>query len=307
MMDRVTNQDLPMPVWAGVRTLFRLPWTTDLTDAQIAFVGIPFDIATTGRPGARFGPTAIRAVSSMIAELAHYPSGFSLQHDVKAVDTGDLEIDVHHPLTVKDAITRRIAAILDAGVFPISMGGDHYVTYPILRAIAAEYGPVSLVHFDAHTDTWEPTSDIDINHGSMFTHAIREGLIDPTRSIQVGIRTHNADTRGIKILDARWVRRHGTAAVVDEILQTIGDTRSYLTFDIDCLDPSFAPGTGTPVSGGLTSGEAIDIVSGIAHANFVGMDLVEVAPIYDSAESTALAGATLIHEFVAAHFGRHPE
>ena len=302
MVDAMEPQ-LPMPVWAGVRTLFRLPWTTDVTGAQIAFLGIPFDVATTGRPGARFGPTAIRSVSSMIAELAHFPSGFSIHDDVRAVDTGDLELDVHHSATVKQAITDRITTTLDAGAFPISMGGDHYVTYPILRAIVAKYGPVSLVHFDAHTDTWEPTSDDDINHGSMFTHALREGLIDPARSIQVGIRTHNADTRGIKILDARWVRQHGTGAVIEAILERIGENPSYLTFDIVCLDPAFAPGTGTPVSGGLTSGEAIDIVSGIGHANFVGMDLVEVAPIYDSAESTALAGATLIHEFVAAHFG----
>lgn len=295
---------LPMPVWAGVRTLFRLPWNTDPTGAQIAFLGIPFDVATTGRPGARFGPTAIRSVSSMIAELAHYPTGFQIQSDVVAVDTGDLAVDIHNPMTVRGAITTRIAEILAAGAFPVTMGGDHWVTYPVLRAVAAEHGPVALVHFDAHTDTWEPTSDDDINHGSMFTHAIREGLIDPARSIQIGIRTHNADTRGIRILDAPWVRDNGTAAVIDAILEHIGDAKAYLTFDIDCLDPAFAPGTGTPVSGGLTTAEAIDIVGGIGHAGFVGMDLVEVAPAYDSAEITALAGATLIHEFVAAHFGR---
>ena len=297
---------LQLQVWGGVRTLFRLPWTTDTTGADIAFVGIPFDIATTGRPGARFGPTGIRSVSSMIAELAHYPSGFDIQRDVTAVDTGDMIVDVHNPMTVRAAITERIAEIISTGTFPVTIGGDHWVTYPVLRAVAAEHGPVSLVHFDAHTDTWEPTSDDDINHGSMFTHAIREGLIDPTTSIQVGIRTHNANTRGVQILDAQWVRKHGTAVVVEAILERIGHTKAYLTFDIDCLDPAFAPGTGTPVSGGLTTGQAIDIVNGIAHANFVGMDLVEVAPIYDSAEMTALAGATLIHEFVAAHFGSRP-
>ncbi len=295
---------LPLQVWGGVRTLFRLPWTTDTTGADIAFVGIPFDIATTGRPGARFGPTAMRSVSSMIAELAHYPSGFQIQSDVTAVDTGDMIVDIHNPMTVREAITTHLAGIIATGAFPITMGGDHWVTYPVLRAVAAEHGPVALVHFDAHTDTWEPTSDDDINHGSMFTHAIREGLIDPARSIQIGIRTQNADTRGVRILDAQWVRTNGTAAVVEAILERIGDTRAYLTFDIDCLDPAFAPGTGTPVSGGLTTGQAIDIVSGIGRANFVGMDLVEVAPIYDTAETTALAGATLIHEFVAAHFGR---
>jgi len=296
--------NLAMPVWAGVRTLFRLPWTTEVAGAQIAFVGIPYDVATTGRPGARFGPTAIRSVSSMIAELAHYPTGFKIQSDVIAVDTGDLEIDIHNPLTVPGTITARIAATLEAGAFPIVMGGDHFVTFPVLRAIAAEHGPVALVHFDAHTDTWEPTSADDINHGTMFVHAIREGLIDVDRSIQIGIRTHNPDTRGIKILDARWVREHGTAAVAAAVLEQVGDAKSYLTFDIDCLDPAFAPGTGTPVAGGLASREAIDIVAAIGHANFVGMDLVEVAPIYDNAEATALAGATLIHEFVAAHFGR---
>jgi agmatinase len=295
------TQDEPLtPTYAGFRTMFRLPAVLDpagWAEADIAVVGIPFDIATTNRPGARFGPAAVREMSLMVAQGEHYPSGVWLDA-LSAVDTGDVILDLHNPLTVRDAITAHLRRIVGAGCRPLTLGGDHYVTYPVLRAIAEKHGPVALVHFDAHTDTWEPTSDDDLNHGSMFVHALREGLIDRDRSIQVGIRTFNPDTRGVRILDAPWVRANGTAATIAAVREHVGAGPAYLTFDIDALDPSSAPGTGTPVAGGLGTGEAIDIVGALDGIDWVGADVVEVAPVYDSAGVTALAAAQIAAEWM---------
>jgi agmatinase len=291
----------PPVTFAGFRTMWRFPAAPSpatWAGVRVAVVGIPFDTATTYRPGARFGPAAVREASLQISASEHYPTGIDLG-DMSAVDTGDIELNLHQPMGVTDQITNRIRDVLAAGCLPLSIGGDHYVTYPILRAINELHGPIAIVHFDAHTDTWEFGSEGEINHGSMFTYALREGLIDAERSIQVGIRTFNPNTRGLKILDAPWVRANGTDATVAAIREQVGDGPAYFTFDIDCLDPSFAPGTGTPVPGGLTTGNAIDIISGLGGINWVGADVVEVAPAYDSGEVTALAGATIAGEWLA--------
>ena len=274
------------------------PAPTAWAGQRVAVVGIPFDIATTYRPGARFGPAAVREASLQMSAGEHYPSGIDLGA-MAAVDTGDVQLNQHQPMGVTDQITDRIREVLAAGCLPLSIGGDHYVTYPILRAIHEQHGPVAIVHFDAHTDTWDFGSPGEINHGSMFTSALNDGLIDAERSIQVGIRTFNPNTRGLRILDAAWVRARGTDATADEILAQVGDGPAYFTFDIDCLDPSFAPGTGTPVPGGLSSGEAIDIVSRLGSIDWVGADVVEVAPSYDSGEVTALAAASIAGEWLA--------
>jgi agmatinase len=177
----------------------------------------------------------------------------------------------------------------------LTMGGDHFVSLPLLRAHAKKHGPLSLVHFDAHSDTWR---DENYNHGTMFFHAIEEGLIDPKRSIHVGLRTYNPEDHGFTILEVPWVHEHGVAATIAEIERVTGGHKAYLTFDIDCLDPSYAPGTGTPVVGGLSTHQATAIMHGLGNMNFVAMDLVEVAPIYDIGEITALAGATLMLDFL---------
>lgn len=287
--------------FAGFRTMWRFPAAPSPADwigKRVAVVGIPFDIATTYRPGARFGPAAVREASLQASASEHYPSGIDLGA-MAAVDTGDVVLNLHQQAGVTDQITDRIREVLAAGCLPLSIGGDHYVTYPILRAIHERHGPVAIVHFDAHTDTWEFGSPGEINHGSMFTAALDDGLIDADRSVQVGIRTFNPNTRGLRILDAPWVRAHGADATAAEILTHVGRGPAYFTFDIDCLDPSFAPGTGTPVPGGLTSGQAIDIIGRLGTIDWVGADVVEVAPPYDSSEVTALAGATIAGEWLA--------
>ena len=171
------------------------------------------------------------------------------------------------------------------------------MTYPVLRALAARHGPLSLVHFDAHSDTWSEDQQ-RLDHGTMFYHAVKEGLVDDNRSVQIGLRTTNDETLGFHILDARRVHRDGPEFVAAEARRIVGGNRVYLTFDIDCLDPSCAPGTGTPVCGGLSTHQALEIVRGLAGIDVIGMDVVEVAPAYDVGEITALAGATLAAEFL---------
>ena len=187
--------------------------------------------------------------------------------------------------------------LLASGARMLTMGGDHFITYPLLKAHHAKYGALSLVHFDAHSDTWRDDGP-RVDHGTMFFHAAREGLVEPSRSVQIGLRTGNKECHGFNILNADWVHEHGPEAVIERVREVVGDRHAYLTFDIDCLDPCYAPGTGTPVCGGLSSWQARRIVRGLHPIDFVGMDLVEVAPAYDVGEITALAGATLMLDFI---------
>ncbi|HZF78520.1 MAG TPA: agmatinase, partial [Rubrivivax sp.] len=189
--------------------------------------------------------------------------------------------------------------IIASGATMLSLGGDHFVTYPLLRAHVERYGqPLSLIHFDAHCDTWADDEPDSLNHGTMFYKAIREGLVDPRRSVQIGIRTWNDDFMGMNIMGADFVHSQGTQAVADRVLEIVGNQPAYLTFDIDCLDPAFAPGTGTPVPGGLSSAQALDILRRLVPANVIGMDVVEVAPAYDHAEITALSAAHIATEML---------
>ena len=179
----------------------------------------------------------------------------------------------------------------------ISLGGDHFITYPLLKAHHQVHGPMALVHFDAHVDTW-PDDGERLDHGSMFLRAKNEGIIDVEHSVQIGIRSFSESDHGFTVLDAPAVHRDGTTQVIERIHDVVGSAPAYLTFDIDCLDPAFAPGTGTPVAGGLTTAQALAIIRGIGDLNYVGMDLVEVAPAYDHAEVTAIAAATIVHDFI---------
>jgi agmatinase len=281
--------------YAGALSFLRRKYSRDLTGIDIAVTGVPLDLATTFRPGARFGPQAVRAGSVQLTELKSFPFGFDPFDHLAVVDYGDCYFDHGHPMKIPEIITTHISEILNAGAKSLVLGGDHFLTLPVLRAHAAAFGPLSLVHFDAHSDTW-PDDGEEINHGSMFTRAVREGLVDPARSVQIGLRTWNDDDWGFTILDAPWVHENGPAAVVEKTLALVGDSRAYLTFDIDCLDPAFAPGTGTPVAGGLSSHQALSIIRGLGTIDWVGMDVVEVAPAYDSAEITAIAAAPIAYD-----------
>ncbi|WP_020396232.1 agmatinase [Thiolinea disciformis] len=283
--------------YGGILSYLRAIYTRDLSNVQVAVSGIPYDGAVTNRSGARMGPRAIRAASTQLAELHSFPFGFNLFDHLRLVDYGDCMLDPHHPETLIESIENHITAMLDKGVHPVTLGGDHFVTYPILRAIAKKHGPVCLLHFDAHCDTWEDDGN-GLNHGTMFLRAKREGLIDVDHSIQVGIRTYNDSDHGFMILTAPWVHRHGVEQTLQQIYQRIGNRPVYVTFDIDCVDPAFAPGTGTPVVGGLSSAQALELMRGLGPLNSVGMDLVEVAQVYDVSEITAILGATLVHDYL---------
>jgi agmatinase len=266
--------------------------------------GIPFDIGTTNRSGARFGPAAIRAASRMLVDGAH-PQFWNEPAAMDVADIGDFTTalgDIPASFALIEAQARQIEHL-------VALGGDHGVTLPLLRALgtgtAHRHGPPALVHFDAHVDTWPDTFGQPLGHGSVFYRAIEEGLVQPRRMIQIGIRSamtrevHDWTVgRGVTIIGALDVHEAGPAAVAARIRDTVGDAPVYLSFDIDVLDPAFAPGTGTPEVGGLATWQVQAILRRLGSLRFLGMDVVEVAPAYDVAEITALAGATVAWEYL---------
>ncbi|HEU0222365.1 MAG TPA: agmatinase [Paracoccaceae bacterium] len=280
------------PMYSGALSFCRRRYARDLAGAEVAIMGVPFDTSVTNRPGTRLGPRGIRAASVNLGWSRAWPSPFDPFERLSVVDWGDVWFDSSRPEAVPAAIEAAIGAVIGAGVKALLLGGDHFTTYPSLKAHARRHGPLALIHFDAHSDTW-PGSAGDINHGTMFWHAVREGLIEPARSIQVGIRTTNDDPMGILVRDAMAVQEAPLSATIAAIRERVGRAPCYLTFDIDCLDPSCAPGTGTPVVGGLSTHQALTILRGLAGLDIRGADVVEVSPPYDVAEITALAGATL--------------
>jgi agmatinase len=294
----------PEPTYAGVLSFSRRKYTKDLTGVDLVVSGVPLDTATTNRPGARFGPRAIRAASCITTWAQPYGLTFDPFDRLAVIDYGDCFLEFGRPQNVPSQIEEHAWQIISKGPGLLSLGGDHFVAYPLLKAHARQHGaPLSLLHFDAHSDTWADEAG-RIDHGTMFFHAVKEGLIDPASSVQIGLRTHNADTLGFNILDAGWVHEHGPAAVIRETKKILGKRPVYLSFDIDCLDPSFAPGTGTPVCGGLSTHQAMSILRGLAGINVVGMDMVEVAPAYDVGEITALAASQLAMEMIALYASR---
>ena len=294
------------PTYSGALSFLRRRYTKDLAGVDVAVVGIPFDLATTNRPGARLGPRAIRAASASLAWCPPYAWDFDPCERLHVIDWGDVRFDSGRPQEVPDAITASYRAFIEAGVVPLTLGGDHFVSYPVLRALHERHGALSLIHFDAHSDTWED-SDGRIDHGTMFFHAAKQGIVDPSRSIQVGMRTHNAESHGYQVLDARWLHAYGVEACIAEIRKRVGTTKCYVSFDIDFLDPAFAPGTGTPVVGGFSTHDASQLVRGLAGLEIVGMDVVEVSPSYDHGEITAFAAASIAQELLAAHASRFPD
>ena len=277
--------------FGGAPSFLRRRYSKDLTGVDIAVTGVPFDQAVTNRPGTRLGPRAIREASALQAPDAPYGWPFDVMSDCTIVDYGDLAFDYADVPSFPGLLTAHIRGILDAGAASVVLGGDHYVSFPIMKAYAERFGPLSLVQFDAHTDTW-PDDDMDrVDHGTMFYKAVKSGIVDPGRSVQVGIRTTNEDTLGVNIIDAREVHRIGPEATASRIREIVGGHPVYLSFDIDGLDPAFAPGTGTPVWGGLTSNQAAVMLREIAGINIKGGDVVEVSPPFDTTGATAIAGA----------------
>jgi agmatinase len=268
--------------------------------AALVVAGIPLDIGTTHRAGARFGPGAIRRASGMLTDGAH-PGSWIEPATLDLADIGDFSIalgDITGSLALIEAQAAPVRHL-------IALGGEHGVTLPLLRALAKRIGPVGLLHFDAHVDTWPDNFGQAFGHGSVFHHAITEGLVDPKRMIQLGIRSPVQRevwdwtlARGVTILSAQEILATTPDAVAARVRQVVGAGPVYLSFDIDALDPAFAPGTGTPEVGGLETWRVQAILRRLAALDFVGMDLVEVAPAYDHAEITALAAATVVWEYL---------
>ncbi|MFG6499967.1 agmatinase [Sulfitobacter sp. 1A13191] len=298
-----TREDLKGPsyelTFGGATSFLRRKYTKDLTGVDIAVTGVPFDQAVTNRPGTRLGPRAIREASALQAPDAPYGWDFDVLSEFAIADYGDLAFDYGHVSQFPAALTAHIKTILDAGAASVVLGGDHYISFPILKAYAEKYGPISLLQFDAHTDTWQDDDMDRIDHGTMFYKAVKSGIVDPSTSVQVGIRTTNEDTMGVNIIDAREVHEKGPQATVAKIKKILGDRPCYLTFDIDALDPAFAPGTGTPVWGGLTSAQASIMLRDLAGINIMGGDVVEVSPPFDTTGATAVAGAHVATEILS--------
>ncbi|WP_297774754.1 agmatinase [uncultured Roseovarius sp.] len=285
--------------FGGALSFGRRRYTKDLTGVDVAMTGVPFDQSVTNRPGTRLGPRAIREASALqVFDPPYGWDGYDPLAALNIVDYGDLAFDYAKIADFPDALTAHIRGILHAGAATIALGGDHYISLPILKAYAEKFGPVALIQFDAHSDTWADDDMDRIDHGTMFYKAVKLGLIDVERSVQVGIRTVNPDTMGIATIDAREVHLQGPVETARKIREIVGDANVYMTFDIDALDPAFAPGTGTPVWGGLTSAQAAILLRDLAGINLLGGDVVEVSPPFDTSGATAIAGAHVAMEML---------
>jgi len=283
-------------MFANIFSFLSRPLSRDIEAADVVIMGVPYDLATSGRSGTRFGPSGIRQASINLSwEEERWPWRFNVFERLRVIDYGDVCFDTGASESMIASLQSHAERVIDGGKTLISLGGDHFVALPLLRSHKKKHGRLSLIHFDAHTDT--EASDLKYNHGSMFYHAVKEGIIDPKRSIQIGIRTeYDQESHPFEVLDANYV----SDARIDDILQAIRNRvkggPAYISFDIDCLDPAYAPGTGTPVAGGMTTVQILKILRGLVGEHIVGMDLVEVAPAYDHADITSLAAATIVLE-----------
>lgn len=282
--------------FGGATSFLRRKYTKDLTGVDLAVTGVPFDQAVTNRPGTRFGPRAIREASTLQPYDPPYGWGFDPLTEFAIADYGDLAFDYANVAGTPAAIEAHIAGILAQGPATVTLGGDHFITLPILKAYAAKYGPMSVIQFDAHSDLWADDDMDRVDHGTFMYKAVKLGLVDPTRSVQIGIRTECDDYCGMEFIDARTVHEKGSDWVTARACEIVGDAPTYVTFDIDALDPAFAPGTGTPVWGGLASWQAAAMLRDLAGINMVGGDVVEVSPPYDPTGITAVAGAHVAFE-----------
>lgn len=295
------------PRFSGVRTYARLPHVVDIgQDVDVAVIGVPFDTGGTYRVGARFGPEHIRSASALMRPY-HYASHVAVFEQLSVVDYGDLPVVPGYIEESQRRITTALLEVLRAGVIPIDLGGDHSIALPELRAFADVYGKVALIQLDSHSDTNSAYFDLPHTHGTPFFHAVKEGLIDTSHSIQVGLRGPIYSEReyeipremGMDVVTAIDAHELGMAAVADRIAARVGDSKVFLSFDIDFIDPAYAPATGTPEIGGFTTWEAQSILRRLGGINYVGFDVVEVIPEYDVAENTSFVAANVVYEFLA--------
>jgi agmatinase len=295
-----------VPRFAGAATFARVPEIDRVTDYDVAVLGVPFDNGSSYRPGARFGPMAVRQASRNLRPGHHVELDCTPLRTIQVADAGDVPVT---PFSIDEAVGQIQAHSGDlvvGGRRVIAIGGDHTVALPLLRSVVREHGKVALVHFDAHLDTWDTYFNAPVTHGTIFRRAFEENLLVEDHSIHVGIRGPIYDRAdldddkrfGFRTIRAADIDDLGVSGAVDAITERVGDLPVYLSLDIDVLDPAFAPGTGTPEAGGLTSRELLRILRGLTSLNLVGADVVEVAPAYDHAEVTAIAAATVIFDLI---------
>jgi agmatinase len=296
-----------MPRFAGIRTFMRAPHTTDLTGVDAAVYGIPFDTATSFRTGPRFGPEAIRSASALLRP--YNPAlGVNVVETLSIVDYGDVPVSPGDTERTYGQVEEALAALVEAGVFPLALGGDHSVTLAELRVLARRHGPLALVQLDAHGDTWDEYFGQRFFHGTTFKRALEEGLIEPEASVQAGLRgsvyeaedIESARELGFAVLSCDQLRGHGPGSYASLVRERAGRRPVFLSFDIDVLDPAFASGTGTPEVGGLSTAEALSFLRALRDLALVGADVVEVSPPYDGpGQPTALAAANVAYEILS--------
>jgi len=302
-MTEKANLEAAQLRYAGIATLLRRPLVNDPSGVDIALIGVPYDGATENRPGPRHGPREIRNMSSFTRSI-HHVTRVNPYELCKVADLGD--VNFSNPFDLQQCfadITNFYHKICSAGAVPLSVGGDHSISLPILRAIAAKQ-PVGIVHIDAHTDMSDHEFGHKFTHGTPFRRAMEEGLLDPKRTIQIGIRGAQnseeswqaSEDAGIRVIYMEEFTSLGIEATLDEVIRVVGQGPTYISFDIDSLDPAFAPGTGTPEIGGLTTIQAQALIRGFAGLNLIGGDVVEVSPPFDPTGNTALVGATMLYE-----------
>lgn len=307
-MENLKAEDsLKSPRFNGIKTFMRMQNSRELENVDFAIVGIPFDTGASYRVGTRFGPTAIREMSCLAAKPYNPVLNVDIFGACNGVDYGDVSNIPGYIEESFDLIQADMQKIFKAGVIPVAMGGDHSVTLPELRACATVHGPVALIHFDAHYDTIPEYFGKPYNHGTPFHHAAIEGLVDTSSSIHIGIREglySSADAKhseelGYQCIPAHIMHEMKNSEVIEAIIKRVGDKKAFLTFDIDFLDPAYAPGTGTPVPGGFSTADALAIIRGLKDLNIVGYDIVEVSQPYDHAQITSIAAAGIMQEFLS--------
>lgn len=294
------------PRFCNMGNFMRLPRTESAKDLDVAILGVPFDTGSSFRTGSRFGPNGIRKISAMI-KPNNVIMGVNIMDTLKAADLGDVPIIPGYIKETYDAIEKSVSEVLNEGATPLVLGGDHAITLGELRAIGKKYGKVSLVHFDSHLDLNESVFGQPYNHGTPFRRALEEGLIDPSTSIQIGMRGSLYDPDdfkiaadlGFEVIPGYELHKMSAEELGKRIKDRVGDTKVFFTFDIDFVDPAYAPGTGTPEVGGFTSYETLSYIQQLKDINFVGFDIVEVAPEYDCSEITAYMAANIGFEFMS--------
>lgn len=294
------------PRFCGPRTFMRLPYVEQLdNDMDFVVMGIPFDTGVSFRSGARFGPGAIRDFSILLRPY-NPEQNVHIFDNISGVDYGDIPIIPGYIEDTYQKIEEGLKPVLDRGIIPISLGGDHSITLGELRAVAEKYGPVGLIQFDAHSDTWDSYFGKKYNHGTVFRRAVEEGLLDVSRSIQIGMRgglygpddLEEARELGFEVWTTNQYKKEGVERTLEAIHRRVGKGPVFLSFDIDFLDPVYAPGTGTPEVSGASIDDALAFVRGLKEIEFVGFDLVEVLPSFDHGQVTAMAAANIVYEFI---------